>query len=133
MDEKALIICIEVNRMGKYLFGYVILKSIAVELKNEHFEGYPADKEAYHDCPKEKDMWFDHDMKVKKDKCMLGPRGKLMDTIYQRIFGSYHDETRMKKLYTKREEGFGRFGNNVPVIEDSNKNKGLFGLGFGGL
>ena len=56
-----------------------------------------------------------------------------MDTIYQQIFGSYHDETRMKKLYTKREEGFGRFGNNVPVIEDSHKNKGLFGLGFGGL
>ena len=133
MDEKALIICIEVNRMGKYLFGYVILKSIAVELKNEHFEGYPLDKDNYHDCPKEKDMWFDHDMKAKKDKCMLGPRGKLMDTIYQRIFGSYHDETRMNKLYTKREERFGRFGNNVPVIEDSNKNKGLFGLGFGGL
>ena len=132
-DEKALVICIEVNRMSKYLFAYVIIKSFSYQLKNEKADGYDPSGQA---CLKDKDFWFADAKKTQKDDCLKSVRGQLIRCIYERIFGAYQEEDRIKdKLKSGTSFGLA-FGNTtVPsqVDNSQNKNKSLFGLGFGGL
>ena len=98
MNEKALLVYIELSRFSKYLVSILILRSIALELKHEPAgAGVPPPFNPPANCKSVKDNFYRNP--VQHNNCLNGvppnTRYVFMHRIYQDMFGAFANDPRI--------------------------------------